>query len=177
MPPFQSRRRVDRRILSRIFIALAGLSTAALACSDDSRIIIEFDGDTPILIFDQPSLTWGAPPVRVSELAIADESEAYWEIRAAHPDGAPIGGTEITYGRLPPGFEQIFPANGGRAKDITAGVAYYVGATGPNEITWRAIFALPVGRFGMPPKPEFGADETPAKIDLSAPQPDARIAD
>lgn len=155
---------------------LAGLLCVA-GCARESNILIEFDGDTPTFIVDQPSLMWGVPPARINALAVASEDEAFWQIETVDPNGMPMGGGTITYGQVPEGFEQVTPARGGRARDLRPGVTYYVGATGPDDATWRAIFALPVGRFGLPPKPEFGTDAPPAQIDVSKPDPDAKIAD
>lgn len=167
-------RAFKRGFLSTI-VSVAGL--VATACSHDSQILIEFDGETPIFIVDQPSLTWGVPPARMDGLAVANEKEAFWEIRSIDESGVEVGGSEIIYGQLPEGFEQITPSNGGRAKDIYPGESYYLGATGPDDATWRAIFALPVGRYGIPPKPDFEPEEAPAKIDVSKPEPAAKIAE
>lgn len=150
---------------------------SGVGCVTSNQIDIELHNDQPTFYIYAPIVTWSTKPVRINAFAVAGPDEAYWEIRTLTPDGVPASGLEINYGELPEDFEQITPANNGRAKDLQQGETYYVGATGPNDETWRAVFALPVSRFGAPPK-RGEADETePAKVDVSNPQPDARIAE
>ena len=148
-----------------------------LACVTSNQIDIELRGNQPTLYIDAPIWTWNFRPVRINALAVANDNEALWEIRTATPDGVPAAGLEIHYGEVPEDFEQISPPNNGRAKDLAQGETYYVGATGPNDETWRAVFALPVSRFGAPPKQTDEPTSQPAKIDVSQPQPGARIAE
>lgn len=150
---------------------------AGPGCVASNQIDIEIENDEPIFYINAPIWTWNMKPVRISALAVAAANEAYWEIRTETPDGVPAAGLEIRYGELPEDFEQVTPPNNGRAKDLVPGETCFVGATGPDDETWRAVFALPVSRFGAPPKRDFEPDGEPAKIDLSNPQPGARIAE
>lgn len=155
----------------------AVLVVGSLGCVTSNQIDIELHENQPTLYIDAPIWTWTFRPVRINALAVANESEAFWEIRTKTPDGVPAAGLEIHYGEVPQDFEQITPANNARAKDLAQGETYYVGATGPNQETWRAVFALPVSRFGTPPKHGNEATSQPAKIDVTQPQPGARIAE
>jgi len=179
--PCHSRRRRScrRRASARLALGCVGLFALAsgLGCLGPNQIDIDIEKDQPTFFVYAPIWTWNMKPVRINALAVASEDEAYWEIRTLTPDGVPAAGLEIHYGELPEDFEQITPANNGRAKDLVPGETCFVGATGPNDETWRAIFALPVSRYGAPPKRDFEPDETPAKIDVTTPKPAARIAD
>ncbi len=144
---------------------------SGIGCTGANHIDIEIQDDQPKFFINAPIWTWPGEPVRINALAVASNNESFWEIRTLTPEGIPAAGIEIRYGTLPDEFEQITPLNNGRAKDLAPGETYYIGATGPDDQTWRAVFALPVSRFGTPPNPADTAEPDPVKIDLSNPQP------
>lgn len=160
------------RLIRHVLLTALLMSWAfGVGCVSSNQLDIELEDDEPTFFVYAPLWTWSGKPVRINALAVASSNESYWEIRTRTPDGVPAAGLEIRYGELPEDFEQTTPPNSGRAKDLAPGETYYVGATGPDDETWRAVFALPVGRFGLPPKPEFEPEPEPAKIDVSQPQP------
>ncbi len=109
--------------------------------------VIEVDLTTPPPRFVIDHHGWPAPfrwP-RVTDFAIAsDEDGAVWELRSEKMEGVPARMLAIIYGELPPGFLQVTPAKGARARPLVPGRTYYVGAVGPSSV-YRIVFALPVG--------------------------------
>lgn len=145
----------------------AALSLAALiGCNQPNQIDITFDDDLPVLTLRAARWDADLQPTLINGLAIATESEALWEIETDDPTGVPAADLKIPYGELPRGFKQLSPSNR-RPRALRPGETYYVGATGPDNAVWRAVFALPVGRYGIQPQPDWLREEDPPKADLS----------
>jgi len=154
------------RILScsPVLALLAG--GLAVGCHQSNQIDITLEGERPILTLRAARWDADFQPTLVSGLAIATEGEAIWEIETSDPTGVPAADLVIPYGELPRGFVQITPPDRG-PRPLRRGETYYIGATGPDDAVWRAVFALPVSRYGIDRKPDWFEEEEPPKADLS----------
>ncbi len=126
------------------------------------EIGVDLTADHPRFFFHHP--TWGWPVLwpKVSELAVAsDEDGLLWKLEATDPGGVAAQELAIVYGEAPDGFFQVEPQNNTRPRHLTRGRVYYVGATGPGAV-FRAVFALPVGRYGPAPRSDWAPSSQPA---------------
>jgi hypothetical protein len=81
---------------------------------------------------------------RVTEFAIADsKEELVWHLKSAAPGGELARQLAFIYGRVPPGFEQLFPEKNKAPSPLQRDRTYYVAAAGPSAV-YRLIFTLPV---------------------------------
>lgn len=140
------------------FVCLSVSCIAVIGCGNLNRIEVDLSTATPRIVIS--GRTWGWPFVwpRVSGIAIATDTEPVWELESVDKAGVPARNLAIIYGEVPGGFTQTYPGNDARPGRVVPGKTYFVGATGPNEETYRAIFALPVDPLGAPPNPEFEPD-------------------
>ncbi|MFQ5429664.1 MAG: hypothetical protein ACE5E1_05065 [Phycisphaerae bacterium] len=141
--------RIGGRVLCGVCVPLL-FGVVPTGCSGDYTIRVDLAEKRPRFIMHAP--TWGRPfrGPKVSAFAIAsNEDGELWELRSTDPGGEPARRLTFVYGEVPPGFFQVFPADDARPKPLRPGRTYFVGATGPAS-TFRAVFALPVGRSGPP---------------------------
>ena len=92
---------------------------------------------------------------RVTEFAIADsKDELVWHLRSSDPGGELARQLAIIYGRVPPGFEQVFPQKGNGPVPLQRDRNYYVAAAGPSAV-YRMVFSLPLeaAEFTQPKPP------------------------
>jgi len=154
------------RILSCNRVLAVFVGGLIVGCQQPNQIDITFEDEQPILTLRATRWDAGLQPTLVTGLAIASEREALWEIESSDPSGVPAADLVIPYGELPRGFVQLTPSDR-RPRPLRRGVTYYIGATGPENAVWRAVFALPVSRYGIDEKPEWLEQEEPPKADLS----------
>ncbi len=119
------------------------------------EIGVDLTADHPRFVFHHPTWGWPFRWPKVSELAVAsDEDGLLWKLEATNPAGQAAQELVIVYGEAPDGFSQVEPQGNARPKMLTRGRVYYVGATGPGAV-FRAVFALPVGRYGRAPRSDW----------------------
>ncbi|MCG8404311.1 MAG: hypothetical protein MI923_03840 [Phycisphaerales bacterium] len=129
---------------------LAFLVTGLSGCADPTAIDVDLSADKPRFTIDHADWGWPFRWRRVSDFALASEEEGLlWEIRSTDPDGCSARQLAIVYGDVPAGFYQVAPEENARPARLRSGRTYYVGATGTSSV-YRAVFALPVARLGMP---------------------------
>lgn len=80
----------------------------------------------------------------MTEFAVgtAESDEPLWHLKSSTPGGNPADELAIVYGRVPPGFDQIFPPDDGDPKPLESGPNYRVAAVGGDHL-YRVVFALP----------------------------------
>lgn len=135
MPP------VNRFVLA----SLALFGVAAAGCSSpEGTVDVDLSAAPPRFIVDHQG--WPRPfwwP-RVNEFAIGSEKDdLLWHLQSTDGFGELARSLAFVYGQVPPGWVQVFPAEGVRPKPFVAGRSYYVGAVGP-EAVYRLVFALPL---------------------------------
>ena len=92
---------------------------------------------------------WPAPMwyPTVTEFAIAgDDDRLVWQIESSDEIGRRAFEFEIVYGRVPQGFQQVYPVAGAAPARLVPERTYYVAAGGPEEQRgelYRMVFALP----------------------------------
>ncbi|MBN2561885.1 MAG: hypothetical protein JXQ75_13240 [Phycisphaerae bacterium] len=78
---------------------------------------------------------------RVTEFAIADgQNDLIWQLESSNPDGELAHRLAFVYGRVPPGFCQVFPASDAVPASLERGQTYYVAAGGPRAL-YRMAFS------------------------------------
>lgn len=106
---------------------------------------IEVDASSRPVRFTIHHRGWPQPFVwpQVTEFAIAATGdELFWQVQSESGSGPPAKRLEIVYGRVPPGFVQVYPKDGTAAKPLSPGRTYYV-AAGGRDAVYKAAFALP----------------------------------
>ena len=141
------------------FFAL--LVASLSGCTDPSTIEVDLSADKPRFTIDHTAWGWPSQWPRVNDFALASEEDGLlWEIRATDPDGCSAHQLAIVYGDVPTGFYQVAPGENARPPRLRCGRTYYVGATGSSSV-YRAVFALPADRLGVPAQPDFLHDVQP----------------
>ena len=81
---------------------------------------------------------------RVNELAVADNQDALiWHLKSSNAQGELAHQLAIVYGRVPPGFYQVFPEGDKAPAPFQRDRTYYIAAGGDHAI-YRMAFSLPV---------------------------------
>jgi hypothetical protein len=145
---------------ARLLLPLLGLAVAG--CSGEGTIEVDLTEIPPRFIVDHHG--WPRPfwwP-RVTEFAIGSEKDdLLWHVQAVSSRGELTHRLAFVYGRVPPGFTQLYPENGVPPKPLKTGRSYYVGATGP-KAAYRVVFALPESAY-VRPSPRGAGRRTPAR--------------
>jgi hypothetical protein len=158
--------RIRASVLVPAALCFALVSPIGCGARDDEVVQYDIDIDLTVdharFVFHYPTWGWPIRWPTVSSLAIAsDEDGLLWRLEATDPEGVPARELTIVYGETPDGFSQVDPSGNVRPRPLTRGRVYFVGATGRGSV-FRAVFALPVGRYGAPPRHDWVPDSQPA---------------
>jgi len=158
--------RIRASVLISAAFCFALVSPIGCGGRDDAAVQYDIDvdltSDHPRFVFHHPTWGWPFRWPKVSSLAVAsDEDGLLWKLEATDPDGVPAQELAIVYGETPDGFFQADPSGNVRPRALTRGRVYFVGATGRGSV-FRAVFALPVGRYGPAPRNDWAPDSQPA---------------
>lgn len=132
------------RPVAQVFCALVVVCVFQGGCSDPTRIKVDVSAEKPRFLIHHPTWGWPFRWHRIDEFVLAsDEDGVVWQLRSADAVGVQTRELAIVFGEVPMGFAQVFPAQELSPEKLKAGRTYYVGATGPKDERYKAVFALP----------------------------------
>ena len=127
----------------RLQLSILLLGPALIGCGEPGAIAVDLSSTPVRLIINHQG--WPRPfwwP-RVTEFAIAnDRDELVWQLASTDPAGLPAHQLAFVYGRVSPGFHQLFPVDAAPPPPLRPGRSYYVAAGGPRSL-YRMVFSLP----------------------------------
>lgn len=119
------------------------LFAAICGCQRPQIVDVDLSAAPPRFILNHQG--WPRPfwAPRVTEFAIATDSEPLWQLEATGTRGAPAREWAIPYGEVPEGFRQVFPEGNEKPKPFRQGRTYFVAAGGRSTV-YRMVFSLPI---------------------------------
>ena len=148
-------RRVGRP--ARLLLGVFTISLLAAGCGDPEPVQVDLSERPIRFLIDHHG--WPRPfwwP-RVNEFAIADDKdELIWHLKSSDPRGELAHQLAFVYGRVPPGFYQVFPEKDKAPSELRRDRTYYVAAGGERAL-YRMAFSLPVTAL------EFNQPQPPAQ--------------
>lgn len=139
----------------RVCLPILASCTALSGCAQLQSVDIDLTSTPVRFIIDH--VGWPRPfgwP-RVTEFAIAsnqtEAGELVWYLKSVSEKGEFAHRLAFIYGRVSPGFYQVFPEEGRSAKPLEPGRIYYI-AAGGDEVVYRMAFSLPVDSRALTPR-------------------------